>query len=233
MKKGEKYIVSVKYLSNKIKSYSLTAEQDNWVYAPNGGIRHVTIGKNTPWLYVYFTDEQIQNIVYLGKGYVADYGNLSEENKKEYIHDVVMQEVLYSFNMNFEKTEEILAKAGDAMTFSGAGVTGVSGVANLICTSTSIIKIISKSTGYVGLAITIAGVGALIELKIVLYQESLIENKLYEGKLNIAYQHTPYCGQYTNSITAWNNKFINRYQSGCEKRFDVVTNIETYGTYID
>jgi hypothetical protein len=56
LKKGEKYIISVKYLSNAIKAYNLTAEQDNWVYAPNGG-RWVTskVSQNEPYEKIFIS----------------------------------------------------------------------------------------------------------------------------------------------------------------------------------
>jgi hypothetical protein len=153
LEKGKTYLFSLKYLSNKVKSYNLTVEQDNWVYAPNGGIfynpKHTStfLGRNITdymnYTKVYFSDDMLASMIakWTNISIIDNRGTDKYAYQKELIHNI--PRCFYSdekvMGLDSLSSADIASFTSTAATYIGAGL--------LLCPEATVIAAFVTTVG--------------------------------------------------------------------------------------
>ncbi len=209
---GKEYKIYVTAQSSNAGRYTLTVEQDNWVYAPNGGIRRTTFQHRTT-NEIFFTNETIYSIIVdkMRNNYGEDYSSndvfefldKTYEQLTNITKDQTVKMIIDAFNLGYKNENEVIAAIGN------------------VTTPAAIILLFIPGTEIVGGLITLASGGML--------WASLINDKhvdklceaLVDGRYNIQVIHDRYTfndkpPRKTDRIDfrAWNDcRHINKYYS--------------------
>jgi hypothetical protein len=228
LEKGEKYFISVKYLSNEVKAYNLTAEQDNWVYAPKGG----------RWTPLAYSNSNVgANVLRAGSIYI------STEKFITTIKDLNNGIVILQLNPNKDFEEQINAVLnntgmavseedmhGALIALGGTTATTVGVLLAILIpepasTVAGVIKA-AKLIATIGADVyTYAGTPAAISTLDGYFEQYGFAKAYAEGYSNVCC--TTYNSMPTNTWEAWTSaSYINRYSIGERGEIDVTISSE-------
>lgn len=199
LKEDKTYIIKVEYKTYQTKDYIFRVEQDNWVYAPNGGIweKEDTYNVNNPGSLPY-------KQLYITPKLLVDATCGKIDNSYE-------PYVIYSEN-DLQKVMTMVSAdlTSDENAKIGAGLTGVGFV----------VLFINPATGTLGAILTFVGNTATIGGGLTLGWNMLenMEIKNFERAIRSGNMHIYYNMYYLkmyNNYNSWNtSKYINRVQLG-------------------
>ena len=245
LKKGITYTFCINSNDDNISNYNIQISQNNWVYAPNGGMISHTFNTNTFGILdskveqFYIPDNIIYSII---EEYHKSKEEPSENTLDEHLKNITSEEGLYnlcyidsqivldSINNGYSDYMDILATGGNISTIVGLDTTIIALFTQQ--STNSIIVVINNIAGGISTIATFVG-GACLNI-------SYLENKfihdemttaLKNGRYNIVITHTisneinknDYCTFVVPSTSetyeGWNiHKYINKYSIVKEKQ---------------
>lgn len=203
LEKGKKYHIIIKIKSKSFGLYSISFEQDNWVYAPNGGVKQNKVnilGDYDKEIYIPYNVME-QTITYISSDY-------NQEFKIEDLYDL---EYCIS-KLGITETNEYKLRLS-----VGTGATIIGGIIAVLPDG-MIISLIGRTASVIGLA-SLTDIFDKNEIEIQSIDLNLVYDQKRHNVLGLDYL-------LSENRTTWNsNKYISKYFNRRE-RADIQTDID-------
>ena len=207
LEKGKTYNIYVSSDQFSDKEYEVTVQQDNWVYAPDGGVAYtenaVKDSKIDNYIYSYFTKEQI--ISFLGESYRDNI------EKKSFQRDFVG--IMASrFYTNGDDDYTLISQIKEVIDIFNTSVTivGLATALNPVLSGVSWLGIVISSGGVI--LTTASFICSENDNGQKIFVDSLTESTS-NNNYNLCLERHENFTKTTLEWSKWSNIYINRYDS--------------------